>query len=333
MNKRYKLLKEAKETKKEETWREYKRVRNEVTQKLRLTEATYWKNKFNKNKSSRDFWRLVKKVTSREINNVISKGETTADGKKVKLDFFLGGDMKFLLMVMGLSGATSTYACLWCKIHKDERWEMSQPKDFYCTVPMKRTLQEIKDMSKLKTDNFCCIHEPLLNIELDHVILDELHLLLRITDRLLDNVITECEERERRENSTEPSRETLSSWSRLLIKWESLFQFGTKKMLMDLQVTKENAQVSKAPKRRHCLHTTFQSLLKIMAALKNSQGRLLRRTMTLPREYSSKSQTNGMPRKTFWQLKTDCPSCSTMRGKEDSTQKGNMNTGVKEFTS
>ena len=32
MNKRYKLLKEAKETKKEETWREYKRVRNEVTQ-------------------------------------------------------------------------------------------------------------------------------------------------------------------------------------------------------------------------------------------------------------------------------------------------------------
>ena len=190
MNKHYKLLKEAKETKKEETWREYKRVRNEVTQKLRLTEATYWKNKFNKNKSSRDFWRLVKKVTSREINNVISKGETTADGKKVKLDFFLGGDMKFLLMVMGLSGATSTYACLWCKIHKDERWEMSQPKDFYCTVPMKRTLQEIKDMSKLKTDNFCCIHEPLPNIELDHVILDELHLLLRITDRLLDNVIT-----------------------------------------------------------------------------------------------------------------------------------------------
>ena len=192
-----------------------------------------------------------------EINNVISKGETTVDGKKVKLEFFLGGDMKFLLMVMGLSGATSTYACLWCKIHKDERWEMSQPKDFYCTVPMKRTLQEIKDMSKLKTNNFCCIHEPLLNIELDHVILDELHLLLRITDRLLDNVITECKEREMKENFTEPSRKKKANYTKQLVK--IINQMGItfsiwnkKKMLMDLQVTKENAQVCLAPKRRHC---------------------------------------------------------------------------------
>ena len=49
---------------------------------------------------------------------------------------------------------------------------------------MRRTLREIKEMSRLKTNNFCCIHEPLLNIELDHIILDELHLLLRITDGL-----------------------------------------------------------------------------------------------------------------------------------------------------
>ncbi|PFX15033.1 hypothetical protein AWC38_SpisGene20771 [Stylophora pistillata] len=38
--------------------------------------------------------------------------------------------------------------------------------------------------------------EPLLNIELDHVILDELHLMMRITDLLLENLMTEVMERD-----------------------------------------------------------------------------------------------------------------------------------------
>ena len=33
----------------------------------------------------------------------------------------------------------------------------------------------------------CCINPPLLNIPLDHIILDELYLLIRITDVLLHN--------------------------------------------------------------------------------------------------------------------------------------------------
>lgn len=121
-------------------------------------------------------------------------------------------------MVMGLSGASSTYACLWCKIPKQERWDMSKPKDFYCSESMRRTLQEIKDMSKLNKNNSCCIHEPILNIELDYVILDELHLLLRITDRLLDNMLTECEERETNENFTKSSRENKSNYTNDLVK-------------------------------------------------------------------------------------------------------------------
>jgi hypothetical protein len=34
--------------------------------------------------------------------------------------------------------------------------------------------------------------DPLLNIALDHVIVDELHLLLRVTDVLMTNLITEA---------------------------------------------------------------------------------------------------------------------------------------------
>ena len=41
------------------------------------------------------------------------------------------------------------------------------------------------------------INKPLFNIELDHVILDELHLMMRVTDRLTENImITEVMERD-----------------------------------------------------------------------------------------------------------------------------------------
>ena len=42
------------------------------------------------------------------------------DGETVNLELFLGGDYKFILLMLGLSGATSNYACAWCKIHKAE---------------------------------------------------------------------------------------------------------------------------------------------------------------------------------------------------------------------
>jgi hypothetical protein len=63
--------------------------------------------------------------------------------------------------------------------------------DYYNSMPIKRTLQEIKDMSTKSQDNYCCNHYPLLDIELDHVIVDELHLLLRITDVLTSNLVDE----------------------------------------------------------------------------------------------------------------------------------------------
>ena len=67
----------------------------------------------------------------REVNELISKGTITVDGQDVQLGFFLGGDMKFLLMIMGINSATADYACLWCKIHKDDRWDTSKPFSQY----------------------------------------------------------------------------------------------------------------------------------------------------------------------------------------------------------
>ena len=58
--------------------------------------------------------------------------------------------------------------------------------------PLARSLKEISKMSSHSKDNYCCEKKPLLNIELDHIVVDELHLMLRVTDILTDNIITEC---------------------------------------------------------------------------------------------------------------------------------------------
>ena len=99
---------------------------------------------------------------------------------------------------MGLSGATSDYACLWCKIHKLERFNMSKPKDHYSSQPIARTLSEMQEMYSLprSQSRYSCVRKLLFNTALDHVILDELHLMLRVTDRLLENLIKEVIERD-----------------------------------------------------------------------------------------------------------------------------------------
>ena len=42
----------------------------------------------------------------------------TVKDKVYKVQFFLGGDMKFLAVVCGVEAATSEYACVWCKCPK-----------------------------------------------------------------------------------------------------------------------------------------------------------------------------------------------------------------------
>lgn len=129
-----------------------------------------------------------------EIKSVIKNGKLEVDGEEISTEMFLGGDYKFLLMVMGLKGATSDYSCLWCKIHQLQRWDMSKEIDFYHTGEIKRTLKEITEFQG--STKFCCIHPPLFDIDLDHVVLDELHLMIRITNRLTDCIITEVIERD-----------------------------------------------------------------------------------------------------------------------------------------
>ena len=69
MNKRYKILKRAKESGSKVLWDEYKKLRNEVTKLLRDAEANYWRQEFQNTECSKDFWKLVARITHKKKPN------------------------------------------------------------------------------------------------------------------------------------------------------------------------------------------------------------------------------------------------------------------------
>ena len=70
------------------------------------------------------------------------------------LEFFLEGDYKFNLIILHLKGATSFYACAWCKVHKDNGWDMNHEEEYYNKPPLQRTLRELKGLSKKSKEIF-----------------------------------------------------------------------------------------------------------------------------------------------------------------------------------
>ena len=123
-----------------------------------------------------------------------------SNGKAYYLELFLGGDMNFLLTALGLNAANSKYSCLCCKIDKYCRGDMSKDENYYSSEKMKRTLHGMKILHSKKSNDFGCIHPPLLNIDLNHVVVDKLHLLMRIVDVLLRNIIEDSVKLDQKEN-------------------------------------------------------------------------------------------------------------------------------------
>ena len=61
-----------------------------------------------------------------------------------------------------------------------------------------RTLESMKTCALLppakSKEQLGCLNLPLLNVQLDHIVVDELHLLLRVSDRLIDNLVVRAAE-------------------------------------------------------------------------------------------------------------------------------------------
>ena len=69
---------------------------------------------------------------------------------------------------------------------------MFKPENHFNESPNAFTLDAIKRF--VSKQGYCCKNMPLLDVQLDHIVLDELHLLLRITDILLSNIIEDSME-------------------------------------------------------------------------------------------------------------------------------------------
>ena len=76
----------------------------------------------------------------RKLRTFETKVKISVAGNVLKVELFLGGDMKFLQVIMGLSDSTSTCVCVWCRVHKSERGNISRPWDFYHNNEQKRTV-------------------------------------------------------------------------------------------------------------------------------------------------------------------------------------------------
>ena len=128
-----------------------------------------------------------------DINEIVMETKVDVDGKTVNLELFLGGDYKCILFMFGLSGAMSNYACAWCMIHKAERWNMTYDLNHYDSHDLQRTLKEMNELANRKTKRkYRYVNPPLFNIELEHFILDELHLLMTIMDVLIEKLVHEA---------------------------------------------------------------------------------------------------------------------------------------------
>ena len=123
----------------------------------------------------------------RDINKLNEDKHIVAEGRMIEVNVCLSADYKFLLLVMGLAGANSAHACLFCNVHKDNRHDVTKPIGYYEDPDRKRTVHKIEQSAAAKT--LSVKEKPLLKISIENIVIDELHLLLRITDKLTTNMV------------------------------------------------------------------------------------------------------------------------------------------------
>ena len=124
------------------------------------------------------------------INEVQTLKTILINDNTYSIKYYLGGDWKFLAMVTGIDSTSCEYACIWCKCPAlechitDERWSISDTK--YGA----RSIEENIRIASSPIKQFNVSHQPLFpTIPLTHVVVDNLHMFLRVGDTLIDLLI------------------------------------------------------------------------------------------------------------------------------------------------
>lgn len=96
--------------------------------------------------------------------------------------YTLGGDLKWIALITGINAANADYPCPWCKFNKKSDNDLR--KDWNLRD---RSHQE----SKENQNSFGYINQPMFKfIKFEEIVVDNLHLLLRITDVIFEKLIT-----------------------------------------------------------------------------------------------------------------------------------------------
>ena len=125
-------------------------------------------------------------------NEVAHLKAIDVNGVTYKINYTMGGDWKFLVSVSRIDSAKADFACIWCKCPKsqwhiiDKVWSISD------VTHGARMIEENCTLSKKRKKEFNVSHEPLFpSIPLTHIVIDNLHMFLRVSDVLIDLLILE----------------------------------------------------------------------------------------------------------------------------------------------
>ena len=92
------------------------------------------------------------------------------------------------MIVTGIDSAKAEFACMWCKCPKSQRHNIDKVISDMSHGP--RTIEENCTLSKKHKKEFNLSHKPLFSsIPLTHVVIDNLHMFLRVSDVLIDLLI------------------------------------------------------------------------------------------------------------------------------------------------
>ncbi|PFX14301.1 Tyrosine kinase receptor Cad96Ca [Stylophora pistillata] len=97
MNKRFKLFKVATHTKDPSKWKEYKRLRNEITTDVRRAKTKHFKSQLLEIKTSGEYWNILRNATAPKLRKAIGTLKRE-DGfwqsiKKLEIDFGIKGNL------------------------------------------------------------------------------------------------------------------------------------------------------------------------------------------------------------------------------------------------
>lgn len=129
--------------------------------------------------SLEDIKNEIESLSTIEVNNIC-----------FDIEYFLGGDWKFLATITGIDSASANYACIWCKCPALERHD-SEIKWSICDSKFgARTIEENIELASKHKKQFNVTHPPIFpKIPLTNIVVDNLHMFLRVADVLIDLLI------------------------------------------------------------------------------------------------------------------------------------------------